>query len=94
MDTLDTSSKKTPLYDIHASLGARIIEFAGWVMPVSYSGILQEHHAVRRAVGLFDLCHMGQIEIGGEDALAQVQLLTTNDASRLSVGQAQYPMLC
>lgn len=71
-----------------------MMEFAGWLMPVQYTSILQEHSAVRRAAGLFDLCHMGQIEIGGDRALEQVQLLTTNDASRLAVGQAQYTLLC
>lgn len=85
--------KKTPLNARHRSLGARMVEFGGWDMPVEYSGITDEHLAVRTRVGLFDVSHMGEIEIAGADALAAVQQLTTNDASRLSIGQAQYSAL-
>ncbi len=67
-----------------------MVEFAGWEMPVLYSGIVEEHLAVRHAVGLFDVSHMGEIEIRGPEALALVNLVTTNDASRLRIGQAQY----
>lgn len=86
--------KKTPLYNIHKSLGARLVPFAGWEMPVQYSGVMDEHKAVRNAAGLFDVSHMGEIEINGPGALDFVQLVTTNDASRLSPGQAQYSLIC
>jgi aminomethyltransferase len=82
--------KKTPLHERHRALGARMVEFGGWDMPVEYSGIVDEHLAVRTRAGLFDVSHMGQIEIAGADALAAVQHIATNDASRLSRGQAQY----
>lgn len=82
--------KRTPLYQAHLSLGARIVEFGGWEMPVQYSGHVQEHMAVRQAAGLFDVSHMGEIEIRGADALALVQRVTTNDASKLEDNQVQY----
>ena len=87
------SLKKTPLNARHRSLGARMVEFGGWDMPVEYSGIVQEHMAVRTAGGLFDVSHMGQIEIAGKDALKAVQHITSNDASRLADGQVQYSAL-
>ena len=74
-------------------MGARMVEFAGWDMPVEYSGITEEHMAVRSRAGLFDVSHMGQIELAGPDALAAVQWMTSNDASRLSIGQIQYSAL-
>jgi aminomethyltransferase len=82
--------KKTPLNARHQALGARMVPFGGWEMPVEYSGIVNEHMAVRTRAGLFDVSHMGEIELAGKDALAAVQLISTNDASRLSVNQAQY----
>jgi aminomethyltransferase len=85
--------KKTPLNGRHRALGARMVEFGGWDMPVEYSGIADEHHAVRTRAGVFDVSHMGEIEIAGRDALAAVQHITTNDASRLSIGQAHYSAL-
>jgi aminomethyltransferase len=80
----------TPLNSVHRGLGARMVDFGGWDMPVQYSGILEEHHAVRRAVGLFDVSHMGEIEIRGPEALALVNYVTTNDAGKLDPGRAQY----
>ena len=71
-----------------------MVPFGGWEMPVQYTGIVDEHRAVRRAVGLFDISHMGEFEIEGPDALATVQRLCTNDASALAVGQVQYSLLC
>lgn len=71
-----------------------MIEFGGWLMPVQYSGIIEEHKAVRNAAGLFDLSHMGEFEVRGEDALDFLQYVTTNDVSKLEVGQAQYNLLC
>ena len=86
--------KRTPLYETHKSLGAKMTVFAGWEMPVEYSGMKEEHLTVRSAVGLFDISHLGQIEVSGPKALEAVQLLITNDASRLSDGQVQYNLLC
>jgi len=85
--------KKTPLNARHRSLGARMVEFGGWDMPVEYSGVADEHLAVRTRAGLFDVSHMGEIELAGRDALAAVQRLTSNDASRLAHHQAQYSAL-
>jgi len=85
--------KRTALYDRHVALGARIIPFAGWEMPVQYAGILAEHRAVRTSAGLFDLGHMGQVRILGPDALAFLQYTTTNDISRLEPGEALYSLL-
>jgi len=85
--------RTTPLIELHRELGARLVEFAGWQMPVQYASILEEHHAVRRAAGLFDVSHMGEIEIRGGGALALVQRLTCNDAARLEPGAAQYSAL-
>ena len=85
--------KKTPLHARHRSLGARMVEFGGWDMPVEYTGIGDEHMAVRTRAGLFDVSHMGEIEIAGTDALKAVQHITCNDAARLSINQAQYSAL-
>jgi aminomethyltransferase len=82
--------KKTPLNARHRASGAKMVAFGGWDMPVEYSGIAAEHMAVRERAGLFDVSHMGEIEIAGKDALAAVQRISCNDASRLSVRQAQY----
>ena len=84
---------KTPLHGRHVALGAKMVSFGGWEMPLQYSGITEEHLAVRRAAGLFDVSHMGEIEVAGADALAAVQRISTNDAARLEVGQAQYSAL-
>ena len=85
--------RKTPLHGTHVASGARMVEFGGWEMPVEYTGISDEHLAVRTRAGLFDVSHMGEIELAGSDALAAVQWLTSNDAARLAVGQAQYSAL-
>src|SRR3954467_7347019 len=89
----DTPLKKTPLNARHRASGARMVPFGGWDMPVEYSGITAEHMAVRERAGVFDVSHMGEIEIAGKDALAAVQRISSNDASRLEVGQAQYSAL-
>ena len=90
--TTDVELKRTPLNARHRALGARMVEFGGWEMPVEYSdsGLSVEHGAVRTAAGLFDVSHMGEVEIAGADALAAVQKISCNDASALEVGQAQY----
>src|SRR5687767_4609508 len=85
--------KKTSLHQSHVALGARMVPFVGWEMPVEYSGITAEHLAVRTAAGLFDVSHMGEIEIAGKDALAAVQHISSNDAARLQVNQAHYAAL-
>jgi aminomethyltransferase len=82
--------KKTPLNARHRATGAKMVPFGGWDMPVEYSGIVAEHTAVRERAGLFDVSHMGEIEIAGRDALAAVQRISSNDASKLQLGQAQY----
>ncbi len=88
-----TETKKTALNRIHRKLGAKMVDFAGWDMPVSYSGTLEEHNTVREKVGIFDVSHMGEIEITGKNALRQVQKITCNDAGKLDIGQAQYSAL-
>jgi len=85
--------KRTPLHAVHRALGARLVPFGGWEMPVEYSGIAKEHVAVRTAAGLFDVSHMGEFEIRGPEALDLIQFVTTNDASKLADGQAQYSAL-
>ncbi|HZE89430.1 MAG TPA: glycine cleavage system aminomethyltransferase GcvT [Verrucomicrobiae bacterium] len=85
-----TPARKTPLNATHRALGARMVDFAGWDMPVQYHGVVEEHLAVRTHAGLFDVSHMGEIEIRGDGALAAVQRLTCNDAARLAPGLAQY----
>ena len=85
--------KKTPLHAAHVALGARMVPFAGWDMPVEYSGITAEHMAVRTAAGLFDVSHMGQVELAGDNALAAVQHIVSNDVAKLQNGQAQYSAL-
>jgi aminomethyltransferase len=89
-DAPAAAARKTPLHACHVALGARMVSFAGWDMPVEYSGIVDEHLAVRTRAGLFDVSHMGEIEIAGSDALAAVQRVSCNDASRLKVGQIHY----
>ena len=86
----DAPLKKTPLHARHRASGARMVPFGGWDMPVEYSGISAEHIAVRERAGLFDVSHMGQIEIAGDNALDAVQRISCNDASKLEPGQAQY----
>lgn len=85
--------KRTPLYAMHRRAGARMVEFAGWEMPVQYRGVIDEHVAVRQRAGLFDVSHMGEIEIRGPAALDLCQRVTANDVSRLKLQQAQYNLL-
>lgn len=86
--------KHTPLYEEHKRLDAKLVDFAGWEMPVEYKGIAQEHKAVRESAGLFDVSHMGEFFFTGGEALQAVQYLTTNDASKLYDGKAHYSLLC
>ncbi|HJU44836.1 MAG TPA: glycine cleavage system aminomethyltransferase GcvT [Vicinamibacterales bacterium] len=89
-DSVTASLKKTPLHASHLALGARMVPFGGWDMPVEYSGITAEHMAVRTAAGMFDVSHMGEVEIAGKGALEAVQHITSNDAAKLQIGQIQY----
>ena len=84
----------TPLLDRHRALGARIVEFAGWLMPIQYAGILEEHRAVRTAAGLFDLSHMGELVLEGPEADAALAAALVTDPPSLAVGRAQYSMIC
>jgi aminomethyltransferase len=84
--------RRTPLFDAHRALGAKLVGFGGWEMPVLYSGIVEEHLAVRNGVGLFDISHMGEFLV--RDAEAELNRLLTNDVRRLAAGQAQYTLLC
>lgn len=86
--------KRTPLYEQHLALGARIVEFSGWEMPVQYSGIIEEHQVVRTKAGLFDVSHMGEFKVEGDNALAFLQYLVPNDVARLTVHQVLYTQLC
>ena len=90
----ETQLKRTPLFEIHTALGARMVEFGGWEMPVLYSGISQEHHAVRQAAGLFDISHMGEFLFDGPDSLKFLNQLLTNNLAKLESGQGQYTLLC
>ena len=85
--------KRTPLHEVHRASGAKMVDFGGWDMPVQYSGLVDEHHTVRNAVGLFDVSHMGEIEVRGREAGRLVNAIATNDASKLMVGQAHYSAL-
>lgn len=85
---------KTPLTDRHVALGAKMVPFAGYSMPIQYAGLTKEHQAVRTAAGLFDVCHMGEIRITGPQTVAFVQHLVTNDLDRITVGQAMYSCAC
>jgi aminomethyltransferase len=86
--------KHTPLYDLHKGLNAKMVPFAGWMMPVQYTGVIEEHLTVRNKVGLFDVSHMGEIEVSGPEALKAVELVTSNSVSSLYAGKVQYTLLC
>jgi aminomethyltransferase len=90
IETAAATLKTTALNSVHRKCSAKMVDFGGWDMPVQYSGILEEHHAVRHAVGLFDVSHMGEIEVSGRDAFALVDSVTTNAVANLKLGQAQY----
>lgn len=90
----ETTLRRTPLFDEHKALGGRIVPFAGWELPVQYSGIVDEHHAVRKAAGLFDVSHMGELVVEAPGAIHLVGELVTNDVERLNDGQAKYTVCC
>jgi glycine cleavage system T protein (aminomethyltransferase) len=87
-------SLRTPLYEKHVELGAKLVDFAGWEMPVQYEGIKEEHSAVRTHAGMFDVSHMGEVEVEGPGALAFLQRVLSNDVARIELGGAQYSCLC
>ena len=86
--------KRTPLYESHQALGAKLIDFGGWEMPVQYTSILDEHNAVRNAAGIFDISHMGEFFVTGTAAQEFLNFALTNDVSRLQPGQGQYTLMC
>ena len=85
--------RRTPLYDRHVALGARMVPFAGWEMPVQYEGVIQEHQAVRTDAGVFDVSHMGELEVEGPTARGLLQATLSNDIDKLQPGQAQYSLI-
>ncbi len=91
---MDAALKRTPLYAAHLAAGARMVPFGGWEMPVQYTGIVEEHRAVRTRAGLFDVSHMGEVDLAGPGALPLAQRLVTNDVGRLAAGQALYTPMC
>ncbi len=84
---------KTPLYSLYKDSGAKIVDFAGWALPIQFEGIIQEHHMVREAAGLFDVSHMGEIEVKGKDALPYLNHIMTNEVSKLKINQVQYTVM-
>ncbi|MGI6554989.1 MAG: glycine cleavage system aminomethyltransferase GcvT [Bacillota bacterium] len=90
----DKCLKRTPLYDIHLENGGKMVDFGGWELPIQYSGIINEHRTVREAAGLFDVSHMGEILVYGEQALDLLQELVTNDVSLIEINQVQYTPMC
>ena len=91
---MDLSSKQTSLYAQHLDLGAKIVEFSGWQMPISYESVIKEHEYVRSQVGIFDVSHMGEFLVKGQDALKFLQFLTINNVEKLEIGQGQYTAIC
>ena len=93
-DITSSEMRRTPLYDIHKQLGAKLVDFAGWEMPLQYQGIIDEHNAVRNSAGLFDVSHMGIIAVSGLEALSLLQELSTNDLLNKADGTAIYTLWC
>lgn len=90
---METANRKTPLYESHINAGGKIVDFHGWLLPVQYSGILHEHESVRTKAGLFDVSHMGEIEVSGSDALSFLQRMLVNDITAMP-GKAVYSPMC
>lgn len=88
------TARKTPLYETHVKYGGKIVEFGGWLLPVQYAGILDEHKAVREKAGLFDVSHMGEVLVKGTESLAFLQKLVTNDVAQMADNQVQYTPMC
>ncbi len=94
MPSVPSALRRTPLYQRHVEAGAKIVDFAGWEMPVSYEGVREEHLAVRESAGIFDVSHMGEIETSGPQAVELLQRLLSNDVAKIAPGGAQYSVLC
>lgn len=92
--SIETALKKTALFDIYQESGAKVIDFGGWALPVQFTSIMEEHHAVRKEAGLFDVSHMGEVTVEGKDAQAFINYLVTNDVAKLKVNEAQYTAMC
>src|SRR3989442_13998810 len=84
---------QTPMHEWHVAHGGRMVEFGGWHMPVQYTSIIDEHHAVRRAAGLFDIAHMGRLRFTGPDAVRFLEVLLTNEVASLKLGQVRYSLV-
>ncbi len=91
---IETALKQTPLFEVYKKSGAKVIDFGGWALPVQFSSILDEHEAVRKEAGLFDVSHMGEVLVEGTDAESYINYLVTNDVTKLSINQAQYTAMC
>ncbi|MDH5194400.1 MAG: hypothetical protein OEW32_12000, partial [Nitrospira sp.] len=89
-----TTVQQTPLITQHRAAGAKLVDFAGWEMPIQYSGVVDEYHTVRSKAGLFDVSHMGRISVSGPGSVGFLQYVTTNDVSKISVRSSQYSMVC
>lgn len=94
MQPIAPTMKQTPLIERHRSHHAKLVNFAGWEMPIQYASVVDEYHTVRSNAGLFDVSHMGRLAVSGPDSLAFLQRTTTNDVGKLAIGQAQYSMVC
>nr|WP_263327782.1 glycine cleavage system aminomethyltransferase GcvT [Neobacillus sp. Marseille-Q6967] len=92
--SIETALKRTPLFETYKKYGAKVIDFGGWELPVQFSSILEEHEAVRKEAGLFDVSHMGEVFVEGKDAESYINFLVTNDVTKLSTNQAQYTAMC
>ena len=89
-----TAFRKTPLHQVHVDLGARMVEFAGWHMPIQYAGLIEEHQSVRTSAGVFDVSHMGEFTVSGADSFEFLQFALTNNAAKVRRGRAQYTLMC
>src|SRR5688500_19797525 len=92
--TSSAALKRTPFHDFHLSAGARMVEFAGWEMPLVYSGIVQEHHQCRNSGAFFDVSHMGRLRFAGKDAEKFLNMLVTRHVTKMKPGQRRYSFLC
>lgn len=90
----ETALKRTPLFEVYEKSGGKVIDFGGWALPVQFSGIIDEHEAVREEAGLFDVSHMGEVLVEGKDAESYLNYLVTNDVTKISINQAQYTAMC
>src|SRR5437764_8560426 len=90
----NSAMKRTPLFAAHQKLGGKLVEFGGWEMPVHYTSILDEHQTVRTAAGLFDISHMGEVQVSGPAAESSLNQILTNDVRKLDIGQGQYTLMC